>query len=418
MMRRRGRWQLAHPTCSRSTAWRGRRRRVHRHGFAAGGFAARGARRRAPGARRLDAAHQAGLVHRDFKPENVLLTGAGRVCVADFGLVGHDDGAAGDGDDASASGSLTRTGAVLGTPAYMAPEQHAGDAVGPAADQFAFCAALWEALYGVRAFAGSSAVELAEAVLAGRVVAPPADRDVPAWLHATVRRGLQTAPADRWPSMGALLAALEAEPGRPGRRRALVAGATAAVLGAALITYAATRSDGKAAAPCAGFEQRQTGVWDADRAAAMRAAFATSARPYAAATAGLVATALDDYARQWVDLRVATCEATHVRGEQSGELLDLKMACLDGRLAELGALADVFTGAGAADVVDAAVIAAGKLSPLAACADGAALRAVVPRPPIPRRGRRSRRSAARWSRPRPAATPASTTPRCRWRPTR
>ena len=333
--------------------------------------------------RGLDAAHQAGLVHRDFKPENVLLTGAGRVCVADFGLVGHDDGAAGDGDDASASGSLTRTGAVLGTPAYMAPEQHAGDAVGPAADQFAFCAALWEALYGVRAFAGSSAVELAEAVLAGRVVAPPAARDVPAWLHAAVRRGLQTAPADRWPSMGALLAALEAEPGRPGRRRALVAGATAAVLGAALITYAATRSDGKAAAPCAGFEQRLTGVWDADRAAAMRAAFATSARPYAAATAGLVATALDDYARQWVDLRVATCEATHVRGEQSGELLDLKMACLDGRLAELGALADVFTGAGAADVVDSAVIAAAKLSPLAACADGAALRAVIPPPTDP-----------------------------------
>jgi len=161
--------------------------------------------------RGLQAAHAAGLVHRDFKPENVLLGPESRVRVVDFGLARTDTS-----DERTATGSssgsllaspLTQVGAIVGTPAYMAPEQHAGDAVGPAADQFAFAVALWEGLYGERPFAGTTVQAVRAEVLAGRI--RPAPRGpVPRRLQGLLARALEVAPERRYPSMEALLAAL------------------------------------------------------------------------------------------------------------------------------------------------------------------------------------------------------------------
>ncbi|HEY3803048.1 MAG TPA: protein kinase [Kofleriaceae bacterium] len=166
--------------------------------------------------RGLAAAHAAGLVHRDFKPHNVLCARDGRVVVTDFGLARGVEGAVAlettlrpdqplTSSPSSLSG-LTRTGSVLGTPAYMAPEQWDGGIVGPAADQFAFCVALWEALAGARPFHGQTLEELRANVHRG--IDALEMSKVPRRLRRPLRRGLERDPAKRYPNMDALLAAL------------------------------------------------------------------------------------------------------------------------------------------------------------------------------------------------------------------
>jgi serine/threonine protein kinase len=140
---------------------------------------------------------------------------------------------------------------VIGTPAYMAPEQHMGGIAGPAADQFAFCASLWRALFGALPFVGDTPRELARAKRSGRVASPPGPSAVPSWLEQVVRRGLAPHPHDRWPSMQHLIAALERRPRRTAMRRLASATIIAGVIGFALPTDAAPR---EGAAPPA--EQR------------------------------------------------------------------------------------------------------------------------------------------------------------------
>ncbi|MCE9576147.1 MAG: serine/threonine protein kinase, partial [Deltaproteobacteria bacterium] len=143
--------------------------------------------------RGLAAAHAAGLIHRDFKPDNVLLAADGTARVADFGLVsGGDDLAIAITDGATSAaasiqGQLTQPGAQLGTPAYMAPEQFLGEPVGAAADQFAFCVTVWTLLHGERPFAGQTSATIAAAVVAGELVEPTVERGVPAWIRAALR---------------------------------------------------------------------------------------------------------------------------------------------------------------------------------------------------------------------------------------
>jgi len=196
--------------------------------------------------RGLVAAHEVGIIHRDFKADNVLVAD-NRVAVSDFGLarLAEVDDIALAATSAVPALAVTQTGALLGTPAYMAPEQMSGDRIGPAADQFAFCVAAWEALYGQRPFAGTSLAELRADIAAGRIAGPPRS-PVPRAIRQALVRGLAARPEDRHPSMAALLELLAP---RRRARRMLVAAALVATAAIALVAWRQLAHEEKSAAP-------------------------------------------------------------------------------------------------------------------------------------------------------------------------
>ena len=179
--------------------------------------------------RGVAAAHARGIIHRDFKPDNVLVGDDGRVRVTDFGLAAAKASDSGS-QHPIADVNLTTSGSVLGTPAYMAPEQFTGGNVEPRTDQFNFCVALYEALYGERPFEGKTFPELCDNVCEGRVRAAPNGAKVSGGLRAILLRGLSVEVGDRYPTMDHLLAELGRDRARPWRRTSIAATMVAVVL--------------------------------------------------------------------------------------------------------------------------------------------------------------------------------------------
>ncbi|HTE53019.1 MAG TPA: protein kinase, partial [Kofleriaceae bacterium] len=337
--------------------------------------------------RGLAAAHDAGLVHRDFKPSNVLVGRDGRVLVTDFGLAraavaGGSEDAVGEPPIFSPLATVTHTGQRVGTPAFMAPEQHAGVAVDGRADQFSFCVALWRALFGAPPYEGSSVDQLVSSIARGALTLPgpeEAARVSPA-VRAALERGLKSSPADRFGSMSELLAALEARPRRP-RWQRWAAASGAATVAAALGWLALGQPEPAAAVdPCAAQVDRFAGVWDGRARAAVQAAFAATGQRYAEASFREVARQLDARRGAWESMRRQSCEATRVRGEQSDTMMDLRAACLDRRLGELAAFVSEL-GKADAESVGRAGQEVSRVGDPTACADVAALARRAPLPP-------------------------------------
>ncbi|MFV8752135.1 tetratricopeptide repeat protein [Nannocystaceae bacterium ST9] len=350
----------------------------------------------------LAAAHRAGLIHRDFKPENVLLGSDGSVRVVDFGLARRADDLERLRDDEEArvstlddepeqlaqpvsrslQMSLTRTGGIMGTPAYMAPEQHLGLRASPRSDQFAFCVSLWEALWGERPFPGRDLPSLSLSVTEGRLRSLPseglhASRPVSSHLHRVLLRGLSTDPDDRFEDVDALLSALAHDPIR--RRNRLLTIAAVNLAGAALVFGAgfwfADRFDrAEAAVSLCEVEHELDGAWDETRRASVRARFAASDMPFADHAGRQLERRLDAYAEQWFEAWRTTCEIERTVG-RSGEL-ELQRECLSERRRELS----VFTGAllepgeDSGTRIERAVAAAEALPAIDGCRDVARLR--------------------------------------------
>jgi len=337
------------------------------------------------------AAHEAGLVHRDFKPTNVLISKAGRVYVTDFGLArlvvpsGEEPSVSLEqlrqGGTTTLSETVTHEGMVMGTPQYMPPEQYLGNVPDSRSDQFSFCAALYWALFERRPFepkrVASAAAELSQALTASNLTPkarpnaplkdviqePPTGTRVPAWVRRALLRGLALHPNDRFPSMAQLLEALSQEQRRV-RQRWLLLGTGLAGLVVAL-GGVLWRLQSQV---CVGAEMLTAQVWNAEVKAKIDESFAATHQPFASEMAGAAGRVVDAYAKDWARQHTEACEATRIHKTQTEALYSSRVVCLERRRKDIQALARVLSQADA-QLVSKAVQVALELPALQECED-------------------------------------------------
>ena len=284
----------------------------------------------------LAAAHAASIVHRDFKPDNVMMGRDGRVRVMDFGLALRGE-----------SGSDVSDG--HGTPRYMAPEQREAALATAASDQYAFCLTLVSCLGGDVDAVRSDPEQVASLPVNARV-------------RAALRRGLSGSPQERYPSLQELLDDLAVR-----RRSAVRIGAVAAVaVLAALI--AGFWYQGRTEPPCSGSEALVASDWNPDIAAALHKAFRATGSPVAEQSFSLVDSTLNQFAVDWSQSRGEACRATEVRHEQSQAMLDRRMLCFDRRLRERNAVIKLLHSADAKAVAETGDILS-TIDPVSRCND-------------------------------------------------
>lgn len=371
--------------------------------------------------RGLACAHRAGLVHRDVKPENVMIGDDGRVLVLDFGIardgLGPDsevidepvdepvagrepaDQTGGDTsnpdvqavpreivDDRTPLTPLTRDGAIVGTPAYMSPEQHRGLGVDARSDQFSFCVAMWEALNGERPYGEGSRQKLLARMRLGHI-RPFLNREVPRRVSETLRQGLAWNPDDRHESMELLLEGLNPR-GKPVDGvawRGVAMGCVGGLLLGILATFATINMSSSADVEppnCtrAGIELAE--IWNGERAAAMADAFAKSGLERGSSSWVRTRERLDDWATRWTAARELACADHFVDHRDGVDMHERRVACLErqrARFAELLALLERVD----APVIDGAVAAVVELPVPERCAEAQHLRQLQQAMPEP-----------------------------------
>jgi serine/threonine protein kinase/tetratricopeptide (TPR) repeat protein len=263
---------------------------------------------------------------------------------------------------------LTRTGVRLGTPAYMSPEQFMAKPADHRSDQFGFCVALHEAVYGRRPYPAKNQSDLLVQVHSGKMLPAAPDSPVPPWLREIIVRGLSPKPEDRWPSMDELIVALEHRPEPPSRRRGWIA---LAVVGVAIVALVIGKLSPTPEPGCPTSEDAAAQLWTPERAKPLAEAFSGSGPGYADAVWANVDARLGTWALAWASEQVSVCEATQRQREIASadtQLLDRRSACLDRSRRSFEALVAQF---GVVDrgMVEHAVEAVAALPDPARCGD-------------------------------------------------
>jgi tRNA A-37 threonylcarbamoyl transferase component Bud32 len=275
--------------------------------------------------RGIAAAHRAGIIHRDIKPENILLDKQGRAKVADFGLAGHSEpgGAITDQHDTD---RLTLTGAVMGTPMFMSPEQRRGETVSGATDQYSLCAALDGALHTHRH-----------------------SSKPPAWLRAAILKGLAQRPSERFASMDDLIDALDPALRRRRNRRFAAAAGSIAITGVIAGAFYTMRDRDDTGARCDAERAAIEAQWRAPDRTALTESLRATKLKYADDTATRVVAAMDEYVKDLESARTEQCKQ-RPRTSEARALFELSIACLGERRVDLLALRDKLRTPSAADL--------------------------------------------------------------------
>jgi len=331
--------------------------------------------------RGLAAAHHAGIVHRDFKPANVLLGEDGSVRVADFGLARTMEAT----EDGASSISITdcdrSPSTIVGTPAYMAPEQLFGRCGDHRMDQFSFCVSLYRALVGHAPFPERTLDERRRAASVGLGATERAllvrARHVPARVRRAVRRGLEVEPEARFESMDALLAELVERKRWPW---ALTSLTLAVGLGLGAFGMAGARPG-----PCDRAEEVLGDAWGPARRSALVEAIERTEHPEAAVRSERLSEELDRHAREWIDGYTAACRATYEERVQSEPAFDLRMRCLERHRARLDIAVDMLMAVDDASTLDARMPVPFRLPAVDECSDVDALGSAAPLPAGPLR---------------------------------
>jgi eukaryotic-like serine/threonine-protein kinase len=334
--------------------------------------------------RGLAAAHGAGLVHRDVKPDNVMVGDDGRVRVMDFGLartvaasVGASSGPSSPADVPRSNDATTRYGAAAGTPAYMAPEQYVRADVDARADQFGFGVTVWEALFGQRPFTGDTPPALFTAVALGDEPSIRGRGAAPAWLRRAIQRAIARAPESRWASMDELVGVLERGLARGGRRRGILLAGSVGVLVAGVLGMREV-GERRRVASCEDEGAAIEATWNDDARAAVRQGLAASGVAGDAAIAEHTTSWLDTRARAWEIARTEACVDAEIHGRVAAEVHERALWCFDERRMQLEGVVVALARADAELGLWAVPIAAG-LPGVEACRDVDALA----RSPVP-----------------------------------
>jgi eukaryotic-like serine/threonine-protein kinase len=312
----------------------------------------------------LAAAHRVGVVHRDFKPDNVMVGSDGRVRVLDFGLARLGETAARASRRSlpalGTSSELTIAGTVLGTPAYMSPEQDAGLDAEPASDQFSFCVALYEALFGQLPHRGDSYGELATSRAEGMIVVPPKRRGVPTRIRRAVLVGLRPSPLHRHTNLDALLGDLRPVAWSSPRAIAVAALATLAIGAGA--SWLVLRSSPAEAGPHCDFVPGEVARrWNPAKRARLGVAFGDHT-----AAAAEVSAAIDRWTNDWATARTKLCEQAQVAPQGDETKLAEQLQCLQRRMNELDGVVLSFTEFGV--TLDHAPETMARMRPIDECA--------------------------------------------------
>jgi serine/threonine protein kinase/Tfp pilus assembly protein PilF len=314
----------------------------------------------------LVAAHAEGIIHCDFKPANVLVGVDGRVRVSDFGLARAVD--VPTTEHANDTGTKSSSnGQVAGTRAYAAPELFCGVPPTAGSDQYAFCVALWEALAGVRPFAGSVVDDTSTGTTPGTAAQPsaPLGNIRPRWLRRVLVRGLAIEPSARWPQLADLLAHIERN--LQLRRIAWIAVPLSAV---SAIAGAIALSSGPEPRSCRGaadFAQ----VWNPESESQLL--LAAGDDPAALASARAAAAELTRYSALWATTHSEVCEAHFETHRLSAEGLDLAQGCLSDAQTRASSIIDMLIDGGLSFQAGNPLL--DSLPTLSACQDQRLLRA-------------------------------------------